>query len=195
MSMLDRSIARKWASNSSFLECIGRWTWFRAELPAAIASGAARAAVPVESIRVDSEVLAKAFLQWASLIESVRDFEAIDREDFAHFACGCLLHEWLQAGTPLLPQAPREDRIEALTRTAVTVLDAWRTHAGADQLVDGVPYPQTPRWNSYVENCLEDSALAVPFLDEFTGREPVWEAPLAIEIRPAMRRAAAGSRA
>lgn len=136
--------------------------------------------------QVDRDALAQAFWAWVQLLEHDASYEALDPLDFAHFAAGQLLYCLLTARPLKWPDHERVLEIQALVHTAHALLGTWRDALGAPALPAPPPASQTALWASVLENLREDSSLAVAYLDEFTGGEPVWRFPQLISERPAM---------
>ncbi len=95
-----------------------------------------------------------------------------------------------------LPDAGTVDQSDnaamLITRVVLGLLQALRLQAGAPVVSIDASLPQY--WNSYLENVAQDPAMAICYLDQMTGLEPVWSTPSLIGARPAMRAAsAAGS--
>lgn len=188
--MLDSDVANRWGSDPHFPDLLGQWSWFRDAMPpllqvSAIAAGADH------PVTVDVHALGRSFWAWAAALDRDRGFAHLDPVDFTHFLSGQLLHQLITHRPVALPAAERSRELLVLTRTALTVLAAWRISIGApmpELLVQG---ERSSQWSSYLENTAEDASYAISFLDLFTGLEPVWQAPLFIAERPAVRRALA----
>jgi len=187
-TMLDVDMAKKWGSDSLFLEQSRRWVWCRAALPSALVRSVSAAGLPAGS-QVDLQALANAFWPWVAGLEHDGGYESLDPVDFGHFAAGLLLYHLLVSRPLPLPVSQRSDEVFTLTRTVLTLLDAWRVALGASTLQLQAQDRQSASWASYVENVAHDPCIAIPFLDTFTGVEPAWQYPLVIGERPAMRRA------
>jgi len=186
--MLDVDMAKRWGSDSLFLEQSRRWVWCRAALPEALLRSASAAGLP-PGAQVDLQALASAFWPWVAGLEHDGGYENLDPVDFGHFAAGLLLYHLLETRPLPLPVSQRSDEVFTLTRTVLTLLGAWRAALGAPTLQLQAQDRQSASWASYVENVAHDPCIAIPFLDTFTGVEPAWQYPLVIGERAAMRRA------
>ena len=188
--MLDADVANRWGSDPRWPDLLGRWSWFRDAVPP-ILQASALAAGATQPVAIDLDALSRSFWAWAAALDRDRGLAQLDPVDFAHFLSGQLLQQFVIHRPVALPAAERSRELLALTRTAMTVLAAWRLSIGAP-----MPEPQAQdeysvHWPSYLENTAEDASSAISFLDLFTGLEPVWQAPLLIAERPAVRRALA----
>ena len=192
--MLDVDMAKRWSSDSLFLEQSRRWVWCRTALPSALLRSMSAAGLP-SSAQVDLQALANAFWPWVAGLEHDGGYENLDPVDFGHFAAGLLLYHLLEARPLPLPVSQRSDEVFILSRTVLTLLGAWRAALGAPTLQLQAQDRQSASWASYVENVAHDPCIAIPFLDTFTGVEPAWQYPLVIGERPAMRRAMEARRA
>ena len=186
---LDAEAVKRWSADPHFLESSRLWVWCRAAWPPVLLGRDAAGG------QVDLQALAHAFWPWVDGLERERPYESLDALDFAHFSAGLLLYHLLQAQPGPLPGAPRSREVRASTRIALTLLAAWRSALGAPPLAPQVGDEGSASWASFLENVAEDACMAVPFLDSFTGREPLWQFPLMISERPAMRRAVQQKRA
>jgi len=189
--LLHDDIAGTWARLPALRRDSLRWTWFR---PAFFAVLAARADASLAS--PDEDAVAAAFLAWAPATEACETHAEVDALDHLHFVAGMLLQHLLAARPPVFTgsQVPsgasaQWPQGQALAAFVLTLLQAWRLHAGAAGLQTGVP--DAHAWRSLRENVAEDAASAIAWLDQLCGLQPVWEAPTLIGSRPAMLRARA----
>ena len=187
-AMFDVDTAKRWGSDSLFLEQSRRWVWCRSALPSALLRSVAAAGLPAGA-QVDLQALANAFWPWVAGLEHDGGYENLDPVDFGHFAAGLLLYHLLVSRPLPLLVSQRSDEVFTSTRTVLTLLVAWRAALGAPTLQLQAQDRQSASWASYVENVAHDPCIAIPFLDTFTGVEPAWQYPLVIGERPAMRRA------
>ena len=188
LTMLDVDMAKKWGSDSLFLEQSRHWVWCRAAFPSALLKSVSVAGLS-SGPQVDMQALANAFWPWVAGLEHDGGYENLDRVDFGHFACGLLLYHLLVTRPLPLPVSQRSDEVFISTRVVLTLLAAWRAALGAPTLEVQAQDRQSASWASYVENVSQDPCIAISFLDTFTGVEPAWQYPLVIGERPAMRRA------
>lgn len=188
--MLDTDVANRWGSDPRLPDLLGRWSWFRDAVPPVLQASAV-AAGTASPVAVDLDALSKSFWAWAAALDRDRGFEHLDPVDFAQFLSGQLLHQFIVHRPVALPAAERSVELLALTRAALTVLAAWRIAIGSPMPEPQVKDEHSVHWPSYLENTAEDASSAISFLDLFTGLEPVWQAPLLIAERPAVRRALA----
>lgn len=188
--MLDADVANRWGSDPQFPDLLGRWSWFRDAIPP-ILQASAIAAGADHPVTVDIGALSRSFWAWVAAWDRDRGFAHLDPVDFTHFQSGQLLCRLIVHRPVALPAAERSRELLVFTRTALTVLAAWRISVGAPMPELQVHDEHSGPWPSYLENTAEDASDAVSFLDLFTGLEPVWQAPLFIAERPAVRRALA----
>jgi len=187
--LMDAEAANRWALAPHFLESSRRWTWCRAAWPAVLLDPVEGTEALARDAEVDLQALANGFWPWVDGLERGRHFEVLDPVDFSHFAAGSLLYHLLQVHPGPLPVTDRAGEIRALTRVVLTLLAAWRVALGSPAIRMQLGNNSRATWASFVENMREDPSLAVPFLDSFTGQEPVWLFPLMLGERPAVRRA------
>jgi hypothetical protein len=188
--MLDGEVANRWGSDPQFPDLLGRWSWFREAMPPILQVSAVAAGAD-HPVSIDIDALGRSFWAWAAALDRDRGFAHLDPVDFAHFQSGQLLYQLIVHRPIALPAAERSRELFVLTRAALTVLVAWRISIGAPMPELQVHDEHSSPWPSYLENTAEDASAAVSFLDLFTGLEPVWQAPLFIDQRPAVRRALA----
>jgi len=188
--MLDSDVANRWGSNPQFPDLLGQWSWFRDAMPPILQVSAVAAGAD-QPVAIDMYALSRSFWAWAAALDRDRRFAHLEPVDFTHFLSGQLLHQLITHRPVALPAAERSRELLLLTRTALTVLAAWRISIGAPMPELQVHGEHSSQWNSYLENTAEDASYAISFLDLFTGLEPVWQAPLFIVERPAVRRALA----
>ena len=186
--MLDVDMAKRWSSDSLFVEQSRRWVWCRSALPSVLLRSLTAAGLPCGA-QVDLQALANAFWPWVARLEYDGGYENLDPVDFGHFAAGLLLYHLLVSRPLPLSVAQRSEEVFTSTRTVLTLLTAWRAALGAPMLQLESQDRKSASWASYVENVAQDPCIAIPFLDTFTGLEPAWQYPLVIGERPAMRRA------
>jgi hypothetical protein len=144
--------------------------------------------------------LAIAFFQWAGHADGGLEFAKLDPIDYAHYACGVLLGSLIHAhpisivdreSAPGDIDQPRREQMnwpedQVILRITLTFLEAWRLHLGAAPLVINMELIKD-HWDSFHENAREDSSSPVPFLDMLLGLPPVWENPMNVGDRLAMR--------
>ncbi|MDP9898832.1 hypothetical protein [Variovorax ginsengisoli] len=188
--MLDVDLAIRWGSEPQLPDLLGRWRWFRDAIPPILQASAGNAGA-TDPVAVDIDALGKSFWAWAAALDRDRGLAPLDPVDFSHFLSGQLLYQLIVHHPVVLPHGERSRELFALTRTVLTVLAAWRMSIGAPMPVLQVQDEHSVHWPSFLENTAEDASSAVSFLDLFTGLEPVWQAPLLIAERPAVRRALA----
>lgn len=186
--MLDVDVARRWSSDAQLPTSLGQWRWFREAVPPLLQASAVSAGIANPGT-VDMYALGKSFWAWAAALDSDRGFAQLDPVDFAHFMSGQLLHQWVVHRPLVVPATERSRECLSLTRSALTLLAAWRMAIGKPMLQMKFEGELPPQWTGFVENTAEDASSAVAFLDLFTGLEPVWLAPLRIAERPAVQRA------
>ncbi|MEO8544050.1 MAG: hypothetical protein ABI434_10740 [Burkholderiaceae bacterium] len=192
------TLADTWAALHDLRTRVVSWQWFEAQSQLALEQAAARHAL---SVRVDTNVLCRAFFDWVHAVDMNEGFESRNPLDFRHAMAGLLLQQLFAAhyairARPLLQSTQTDGQAEAaqdgpallLTSVVLTLLQALRQHAGAEALALDPGLPDY--WNSYVENAAQDPATAICFLDRLTGLEPIWQAPTAVGARPAMQQAA-----
>ncbi len=200
--LILNDLARTWASDTQLLREVQSWSWFSGAFQAALDDNLAS---DPGAFRVDRDVLAKAFFDWAQSVEVCAPYETLDRIDFLHFISGLLLQNLLAAQPAVLvevslahaaPDTPAHTRRgeTLLTGFVLTLLQAFRIQAGAPALPTDLVDTKGPYWSSFLENVTEDSKTAIAFLDQMCGLQPVWQSPSLIESRPAMQRALARSR-
>jgi hypothetical protein len=117
-------------------------------------------------------------------------FEELDPLDFAHFAAGQLLRCLLTHRPLRLPVEQRSAEVRAVTETVLSLLSEWQRaldhSAERDPLL---PSDGEVLWVGYLAEIAKDTAVAVAYLDQFTGLEPDWQCPQLVINRPAMRAA------
>jgi hypothetical protein len=172
----------------SFLQEVRRWTWCRQTFPTLMRDLASGHSTKGQAA-IDLQALANAFWPWAALLDENSRRESLDCVDFAHFHVGMLLAHAIKQRPLKFGEPDRNLEIIVMTEWALTLLAAWRQALGAEAPVIQMDEPGSARWASYVENVLEDSLTAVSYLDVFTGREPEWQFPGLIDLRPPFRRA------
>lgn len=194
--MLDDETARRWGAQPGFSTTVRHWTWCREALPPLLerlarrTSGGEIGQLPI----VDTDALAKTFWAWVSRLDNERQFEPLDPVDFAHYGCGVLLVELLTY-RPLRGAGDDQHVILILTDVALTLLAALRLALGAPPLSDDIPARIASEWAAYLADITKNPNAAIPFLDLFTGREPVWQFPLMLPSRPPFERALVARRA
>lgn len=176
-----------------------RWRWFASAMQGVLERAAGRDG---RMVRLNDDALCQAFFNWVQTLESQQHLEARDSVDFRHAMAGLLLQQLLAAqpsvagADPLLSltdaagNTDQPDRATTLiTRVVLGLLQALRLQAGAAAAPLDAALPQY--WNSYLENVAQDPALAICYLDQMTGLEPMWNTPTLISERPALRAALA----
>lgn len=155
--------------------------------------------------KIDDEMLAQIFIDWAETIEQKKQLALINRSDFIKFSGGKMLQALIKAN-PASVQLPRH-RKGTLPETvafwpegflytnfcisAVSVVHL-QEFGEAPTLADSVDDLRT--WWSFRENTQEMPAYAIAFLDRFFGAEPNWSFPDLPEARAAMVEAASRGR-
>ena len=186
--MPNKQTISLWGAQAGFVTTVRRWSWFREAIPPLVEQSARDAKVD-HPPPVDMPALARAFWAWAAMLDNNAQHEQLDPVDYAHFEVGMLVSLMIAQRPLRLPDAQRSEEVRALTETGLTMLAAWRGSLGAEPLADDLWQYAAAHWSSYVENVIEDPAVAVAFLDQFTGREPVWQFPTLPAERPPLRRA------
>lgn len=180
--------AQRWGALPGFVKAVRHWAWCREALPALLLQVAhdEHVAAPPP---VDMVALARAFWAWAATLEGCAHLEPLDPVDFAHFQAGVLVSQLAGQRVLRLSDADRSSEVRVITQTGLTLLVAWRVALGAEPPRLDLPEAADARWSSYVENVVEDPAVAVAFLDRFTGCDPVWRFPMMPAERPPLQRA------
>ena len=188
--MLDDETARRWGALPGFSTTARHWTWYRDALPPLLERLARRTSGSEVGVMltVDADALAKSFWAWVSRLDNERRFEPLDPVDFAHYSCGVLLVELL-THQPLRDAGDNKNAVLVLTDAALTLLAALRLALGASPLSDDIPARIASKLGAYIEDITKDPNSAVPYLDLFTGREPVWQFPMMASARPPIARA------
>ncbi len=142
--------------------------------------------------------LAQCFVTWLRAFEAQKPRRLEDRRAYTCFASGLMLRH-------LLEHAPLEAvRLPAGARLAEPmffwpegyVYVAYCFHVRAAILFQefGEPFVVPPAmtdvgtWQSFKENVHEDRALAIAFLDLFSGDQPDWQAPALFTAKPGIVR-------
>lgn len=175
--------------------------WFRAAFLATSKSVTAAYGV---KFQVDDAKLARAFLDWAEIMDKQKGLATIDRADFIIFAAGLALRELIRQNpvkAPLpeiRPELPAADASMAeivrfwpegflYTNFCVAAISAvYEQEFGRAPTIDASA-DDLRTWWSYRENATEVPAYAVAFLDRFLGGEPNWVFPDNAYARQAMR--------
>lgn len=149
--------------------------------------------------KIDDEVLAQIFIDWAETIEQKKRLALVDRSDFIKFSGGKMLQALIKANPALVQLHNRDSLPETVTFwpegflytnfcisavNVVHVQEFGRSLALADSVDD------IRTWWSFRENTQEMPAYAIAFLDRFFGVEPNWAFPDLPEARAAMIEAA-----
>ncbi|RYX93546.1 MAG: hypothetical protein EOO28_18280 [Comamonadaceae bacterium] len=181
------ALVHQWTARSGLRQRALSWSWFETAFRAVIE---AQPAQPM-ACSVDSQALSRAFFAWAEAVDSHVVYETLDELDFRHFISGLLLQKLLAAQPPVAACASAHARGRVITRFVLTLLQSLRLDMGAQPFVPD-PASASEAWmSSYLENTHEDSSIAICFLDQMTGLEPVWRGPTLIESRPAVKKALA----
>lgn len=197
---VDPALVQRWLQAQAPGGPVYRWAWFQQAFQDCTAACCARYGYQVE---VAMPSLSAAFLEWVRIAEQSASFAALDAVDHAHFLCGSLLSCLLkEAPVRLRPGGEAAAQLGAMPQCwpqghvvltfACTLLETYRQQLGAGAL----HWQQAlfdRHWQSFRENVAEEADRAAPFLDFFTGLEPVWEYWASIAQRPAMQRAMAAS--
>lgn len=195
--MIESRLANAWAATPDFPKRMASWTWFKSAVTECMQLSSQRLNLRCE---LRSGDLAAAFFQWAGYVDSSQSFAKLDRVDYAHYACGILLRSFILAHPiSVIEKQPRSKTVETsaldllnwpedvlLLSITLTLLESWRLHFGAPNLVIDFDLIQR-HWDSFHENAKEDSFSSIPFLDLFLGLPPVWDNGMTAGNRPAMR--------
>lgn len=154
------------------------------------------------TLSVNEVALGRAFFGWQRVMEQSEEFALVNPLDHAHYVCGRLLRYLLReplyqwSADAAVAGAGDENVVMqqwaegyGLLSFVCTLLQSWRYSMGEAEL----PWQEAlfeRHWKSFRENVAEDPDRAGPFLDFFTGLEPVWEFPTTPSRRPGMRRKA-----
>jgi hypothetical protein len=182
-----------------------RLRWFRASFRAG-----ARAVTATYGFRfrIDDARLARAFFDWAEVMDRQKRFAAVDRADFIVFAAGLALRELIRQNPAEVtgPAAQRATTNPALaeivrfwpegflyTNFCVAAIAAVHEQEFGTMPTISACADDLRIWWSYRENATEMPAYAVAFLDRFLGAEPNWVLPDIARGRQAMQRALAAA--
>ena len=175
-----------WGRQTLSLNAARKWTWFRENFGAALASLSPAAS----GSGLDRGALAATFWLWAGLLEADARFEKLDPFDFAHYAAGQLLRCLLTHRPLRLPDGQRSEEVRAVTQTVLSLLCKWRCALEDQSKQDPqLPSDDNSLWAGYLEDTVKDAVAAVAYLDKFCGLEPDWQCPQLAVNRPAMRAA------
>lgn len=158
------------------------------------------------TIRIDDELLAKAFLQWLEIFEEKRRYAAVDRADYILFAGGLMLKELIRNAPAKItvPQdgaGDREKLPESLafwpegflyTHYCISAVSAVHLQQFGQSRTLSESVEDLRTWWSFRENATEMPGYAVAFLDRFFGSEPNWAMPDIVDLRHAMAGKAGG---
>ncbi|MBN9244569.1 MAG: hypothetical protein J0I98_17440 [Mesorhizobium sp.] len=182
-----------------------RLRWFRATFRASARSVAAAYGY---RFRIDDARLARAFFDWAEVMDRQKRFAALDRADFIVFAAGLALRELIrqnpaEASPPAAERPAPEAALAEIVRFWPEGFLYTNFCVAATAAVHEQEFGTTPAisacaddlrtWWSYRENATEMPAYAVAFLDRFLGAEPNWVLPDNARGRQAMQRALAAA--
>lgn len=149
--------------------------------------------------KIDDEVLAQIFIDWAETIEQKKRLALVDRSDFIKFSGGKMLQALIKANPALVQLHNRDSLPETVafwpegflyTNFCISAVNVvhLQEFGQALALADSVDDIRT--WWSFRENTQEMPAYAIAFLDRFFGIEPNWAFPDLPEARAAMIEAA-----
>jgi len=182
-----------------------RLRWFRATFRAS-----ARSVTTTYGFRyrIDDAGLARAFFDWAEVMDRQKRFAAVDRADFIVFAAGLALRELIRqdpatAMDPAVDGPAPDDALAEIVRfwpegflytnfCVAAIAAVHEQEFGTAPAVDACA-DDLRTWWSYRENATEMPAYAVAFLDRFLGGEPNWVLPDSARGRQAMQRALAAA--
>lgn len=147
--------------------------------------------------KVDDEVLARIFIDWAETIEQKKRLALINRSDFIKFSGGKMLQELIKAdpASVKLPSLRRDDLPETIafwpegflyTNFCVSAVSVVHLQELGEGLTLSDCVDDLRMWWSFRENTHEIPAYAIAFLDRFFGAEPNWTFPELPEARAAM---------
>jgi hypothetical protein len=202
---MDLSFKDELATMPDLGRQLRRLRWFRATFRAS-----ARSVTATYGLRfhIDEARLARAFFDWAEVVDRQKRFAAVDRADFVIFAAGLALRELIRQNPAKAREAvnaapaPADDPLLEIVRfwpegflytnfcvAAIAAVheQEFGTAPSLDACADDLR-----TWWSYRENATEMPAYAVAFLDRFLGAEPNWVLPDSARGRQAMQRALAG---
>jgi hypothetical protein len=157
------------------------------------------------TLDIDDRRLTETFLDWIEEFNRQKAFATLDRRDFAIFAAGLLLREFLKKRpvTASLGRTPPEGGASGepgsivifwpegflYTQYCLSVLSAVVKQEFGETLSLAKGADDLRIWWSYRENVRENPAMAIAFFDQFVGGEPNWRMPASAEGRAAMQRA------
>jgi hypothetical protein len=193
---VNTALAQRWQTDAEGGRAVHRWTRF---LPMFQDHAHAWTAAAGLTVSVDEVALGRAFFGWQRIVDQSEEFALVNPLDHAHYVCGrllrCLLRERLYQSSADVTVAASSDEDPMLQQWAAgygllsfvcTLLQSMRYAMGETEL----PWQEAlyeHHWKSFRENVNEDADRAGPFLDFFTGLEPVWEFPTTPARRPGMQ--------
>ncbi len=161
-----------------------RLRWFRAALARFLDRLGGEIGCDFE---VDEPRLAAAFVSWLRAVAAQKPHDPGARRAYFEFAAGLMLRELVRDMPIRATRAPDRAAPDSAARfwpegyaattfcMAVTAA-ALRQEFDADFAV-APEMDDVRQWWSFRENAAEDPAMAVAFLDMFTGHEPDWMTP------------------
>jgi len=198
-SPVKTALAQRWQTQSEGGGAAHRWAYF---LPMFQDHAHVWMETAGRSASVNEIALGRAFFGWQRTVEQSEEFALVNPLDHAHYVCGRLLryllreplYQW-SAGVAAASAGDENLMMQqwaegyGLLSFVCTLLQSWRYSMGETEL----PWQEAlfeRHWKSFRENVAEDADRAGPFLDFFTGLQPVWEFPTMPARRAGMRRTA-----
>ena len=130
--------------------------------------------------------LARVFLDWRTAFMAQRPRDPSERERFVGFAAGLMLRSMISEAPvtclalPDTCNAPSPARFWPEGHLYVSYCLAMRAAILEEEfghhMIRPIELDDIRVWQSFRENMAEDPALAIPFLDLFSGETPNWTA-------------------
>jgi len=193
---VNTALAQRWQTDAEGARAVHRWARF---LPMFQEHAQAWTEATGQKVTVNEVALGRAFFEWQRVVEQSDEFALVNPLDHAHYVCGRLLRYLLrdriyQSSADVALAASGDEKLMVqqwaegygLLSFVCTLLQSWRYSMGESEL----PWQEAlfeRHWKSFRENVTEDADRAGPFLDFFTGLEPVWEFPTTPARRPGMQ--------